>query len=300
VKVEKLVKPLEEITGISNESEQAGHRYLQSIIKRIGENYGFVATLEKEVFGGIGKIDVALKNESCKIACEIADTNPTQFLLLKFRCVCPIISVEIWERANNFLGNPKITKQPVNLFASLACCVCGGKMIVPGSLKKYVCLDCRHKLGVDDLEEILASQLAGIAVGGSASSDVQTLSDCWQYLTLKEKRIIIEQIINKIFIGKTEINIEFACKANSFKTPTFSQQSVKGNETPKIESIQSNQPILNEPLMNEIEAAKYLGISRMTLLRRRNAGEIGFYRVGFRVLYSKEKHLIPFLNNCEK
>jgi excisionase family DNA binding protein len=57
---------------------------------------------------------------------------------------------------------------------------------------------------------------------------------------------------------------------------------------------------LNEPLMNEIEAARFLGISRMTLLRKRNANEIGFFRVGFRVLYSKEKHLLPFLEQCEK
>jgi excisionase family DNA binding protein len=52
--------------------------------------------------------------------------------------------------------------------------------------------------------------------------------------------------------------------------------------------------------MNEVQAAKFLGISRMTLLRKRNASEIGFYRVGFRVLYSKEKHLLPFLEGCEK
>ena len=44
----------------------------------------------------------------------------------------------------------------------------------------------------------------------------------------------------------------------------------------------------------------FKGISRMTLLRKRNASEIGFYQVGHRILYSKEKHLIPFLKACEK
>jgi Type IV secretion-system coupling protein DNA-binding domain len=58
-----------------------GHRYLQSIIKRIGENHGFVATLEKQVFGGIGKIDVALESDSQKIACEIAVTNTVDYEL---------------------------------------------------------------------------------------------------------------------------------------------------------------------------------------------------------------------------
>ena len=37
----------------------------------------------------------------------------------------------------------------------------------------------------------------------------------------------------------------------------------------------------------------------MTVLRKRNAGEIPFFRVGIRVLYSVEKHLIPYLGRCE-
>lgn len=74
VKAEKQV--------IETGSEAAnGHRYLQSIIKRIGENNGFVATTEKQVFGGVGKIDVALENEHYRIACEIAVTNTAEYEL---------------------------------------------------------------------------------------------------------------------------------------------------------------------------------------------------------------------------
>lgn len=61
---------------VSNE-----HRYLQTLVKRIGEDSGYVATVEKEVFGGIGKIDVALNNEKWKIACEIAVTNKAEYEL---------------------------------------------------------------------------------------------------------------------------------------------------------------------------------------------------------------------------
>lgn len=61
------------------------HRYLQNIIKRIGESEGFVATIEKEVFGGVGKIDVALENENHRIACEIAVTNTTEYEVLNIR-----------------------------------------------------------------------------------------------------------------------------------------------------------------------------------------------------------------------
>jgi excisionase family DNA binding protein len=55
-----------------------------------------------------------------------------------------------------------------------------------------------------------------------------------------------------------------------------------------------------EGLMSEQQAAKRLGISRITLLRARMAGRIGAYRIGTRVLYSEEKHLRPFLETCER
>ncbi|MDQ3713826.1 MAG: helix-turn-helix domain-containing protein [Acidobacteriota bacterium] len=57
---------------------------------------------------------------------------------------------------------------------------------------------------------------------------------------------------------------------------------------------------IKEPLLNEKEAAKFLGVSRITLLRKRKLGEVAFFRIGFRVLYSKEKHLLPFLEKCEQ
>jgi hypothetical protein len=44
----------------------------------------------------------------------------------------------------------------------------------------------------------------------------------------------------------------------------------------------------------ERNAAKRLGISYMTLFRRRKAGEIGFFRIGSRVVYD-DRCLIEFL-----
>lgn len=57
------------------------HRYLQSLVKRMAESRGFLATIEKEIFGGIGKIDVALENDIRKIACEISVTNEPDYEL---------------------------------------------------------------------------------------------------------------------------------------------------------------------------------------------------------------------------
>jgi len=55
-----------------------------------------------------------------------------------------------------------------------------------------------------------------------------------------------------------------------------------------------------EGLMSEKQASKWLGVSRITLLRARMAGRIGAYRIGTRVLYSEAKHLRPFLEACER
>src|SRR5258708_30027880 len=52
-------------------------------------------------------------------------------------------------------------------------------------------------------------------------------------------------------------------------------------------------------LLSEKQAAKRLGIARITLLRAREAGRIRFFRIGTRVLYCAE-HLTDFLNACER
>lgn len=79
---QKKSKAPAEFSGIvETVQSDSSHRYLQGIIKKIGENSGFVATLEKEVFGGAGKIDVALEHEHLKIACEVAVTNTVDYEL---------------------------------------------------------------------------------------------------------------------------------------------------------------------------------------------------------------------------
>jgi excisionase family DNA binding protein len=52
-------------------------------------------------------------------------------------------------------------------------------------------------------------------------------------------------------------------------------------------------------LLSEKQAAKRLGVARITLLRAREARRIRFFRIGTRVLYCAE-HLTEFLNKCER
>ena len=59
--------------------EISEHQYLQKIVKRIAEKYGFIASVEKQVLGGVGRIDVALENGAIKVACEVAVTNTVEY-----------------------------------------------------------------------------------------------------------------------------------------------------------------------------------------------------------------------------
>lgn len=52
-------------------------------------------------------------------------------------------------------------------------------------------------------------------------------------------------------------------------------------------------------LLSEKQAAKRLGVARITLLRARADGRIRFFRIGTRVLYCEEQ-LIDFLKICER
>ena len=52
-------------------------------------------------------------------------------------------------------------------------------------------------------------------------------------------------------------------------------------------------------LLSEKQAAKRLGMARITLLRAREAGRIKFFRIGTRVLYSEEQ-LTEFLLVCQR
>ena len=168
-------------------------------------------------------------------------------------------------------------------------------MSVPSSSNKYVCAECRSKIPAEDLEEIFASQLGAFLIGSTP------ISESWHSFTTREKSLVVEQLCDDLEVARESISIRFACDPSLFKTPALGQHTEPVNVCSPIEHdhIPTAEPAIEEPLLGEAEAAKFLGISKMTLLRKRNAGLIGFFKVGFRVLYSKEKHLVPYLIACE-
>jgi hypothetical protein len=54
------------------------HKYLQEMVKRLAEEKGFKATIEKPVLGRKGSVDVALEKEGRAIACEISISTTSE------------------------------------------------------------------------------------------------------------------------------------------------------------------------------------------------------------------------------
>ena len=57
---------------------------------------------------------------------------------------------------------------------------------------------------------------------------------------------------------------------------------------------------MDEKLLTIKEAVKFLCISIPTLNRIKERKEIGFYQIGRRIVFSKENHLIPYLQKSEQ
>lgn len=81
------VLPYEDTTPVRGRGGRR-HKYLQSLVKSIGEDQGFRATIEKVVLDGHGHVDVALERYGLTIGCEISvSTRPDHEIQNLTKCL---------------------------------------------------------------------------------------------------------------------------------------------------------------------------------------------------------------------
>lgn len=194
----------------------------------------------------------------------------------------PLIDEELWKKTQVLLGD-RPNKQTSRLFTGLAYCECGAKMLVLSGSSKYSCRTCRRKIEESDLEEIIHTKLRDTSI-----FETTELFDRWYGLSANDRRLITEHICDRIVVGKELITMEIGYSP-TLSAPDADEAADDAGDRPE-----------HGPLLSEAQAAKFLGVSKMTLLRKRHAAEISFFRVGARILYSKEKHLLPYLSKNEK
>lgn len=109
--------------------------------------------------------------------------------------VDPIVSEELWQRCNHILEEQRRTltrtaKRPVHLFAGLVRCGCGTKMYVPTNTPKYVCMGCRNKIPIVDLEGIFVDELKNYLLSPEKVSEYLARAD----QTNQEKGRLLESL----------------------------------------------------------------------------------------------------------
>lgn len=65
--------------SLVRQKELSQHRYLQALIKRTAEGYGYKAVIEETTSDGKGRVDVSLTKGEQRIACEIGITTTKQW-----------------------------------------------------------------------------------------------------------------------------------------------------------------------------------------------------------------------------
>jgi site-specific DNA recombinase len=127
-----------------------------------------------------------------------------------FHDVPAIVAEALWDECNAMLlaqasKVKRPAKKPVQLFGGQTYCHCGGKMYVKSNSSKYVCLSCKNKIPIVDLEAVFAEQLRSFVfsdeeiskyleeAGGAAKSKEE------QIVALEKERASVSRDMDKLY-----------------------------------------------------------------------------------------------------
>jgi site-specific DNA recombinase len=110
--------------------------------------------------------------------------------------VKPIVSQDLWNRCHAMIDERNAKKKPPakrakRLFAGVVVCHCGQKMYVPSNTPKYVCMKCRNKIPMEDLERVFHSQLRDFFFSPAEIAKHLESADH----TIKEKSELVEAML---------------------------------------------------------------------------------------------------------
>ena len=121
-----------------------------------------------------------------------------------------IVSVETWDKAFALLEEKqrkrqRTAKKTVHLFAGFVHCQCGPKMYVRHDTPKYICVQCRNKIPIVDLEAIFYEQLKGYflsseeVAGYLASADAALKENEELLATLQAERDTTQKKMDRMY-----------------------------------------------------------------------------------------------------
>ncbi len=71
----QVISPISEPLTQETQKDLSVHRYLQTLVKKMAEQKGYVASIEMQVPNSTGQVDVLLTKDSTSIAVEISNTT---------------------------------------------------------------------------------------------------------------------------------------------------------------------------------------------------------------------------------
>lgn len=156
----------------------------------------------------------------------------------------PIVAEEVWQRASALLAEREARKKPAKrvrrLFAGVVVCHCGQKMYVPSNTPKYVCMKCRNKIPMTDLETVFHAQLRDFFFSPQEIAKHLQAADT----TIKEKSELLDSMQSEQTKLTTEADklyrlyIDDRLSADSFERkhrPIEERLKQLGDEIPRLQ-----------------------------------------------------------------
>jgi len=173
-----------------------------------------------------------------------------------------IISDELWNNCNSILDemakNGKVRRKGVHLFSEILECHCGTKMYMRSNYPKYICLECKNKIGSDDLEAIFHEQLKSFLF---SDTEIQNHLNA-EKLTVLDKEKLLQARKKELQILKQKVSDVM----DLYHIGGMSIEAFKDHHTPLYEKLKLvEQSIID--LQGEIDILKMQSLDNSQVLQ---------------------------------